>query len=100
MGHAGYSLAPTSVGYGLERFGALSHLDMQSLGGKTWPWNEGLESQLTRLALRPAAVAKLAALSDTLQTLRLAYYEDVPYRMVRLYRVGLTGLLLYSAPSL
>ena len=38
MAHAGHRLFPlrvtTFIGYGLERFGALRHLDMQSMCGE------------------------------------------------------------------
>ena len=89
-----------STSYGLERTGALSHLDMQSVCGNAGIHGKGLESQLTRLALQPAAVAKLAALSGTLQTLRLAYYEDVPYHIVRLHKYCMTVSQICGAPNL
>lgn len=75
-------MAPISTGLGLERFGALRHIDMESVCD-----DDVLHSALVspevrrqamypRIALQPAAVKQLAALSGTLQTLRLAIVED------------------------
>ena len=83
LAHAGPCLAPTSIPLGLARFSALGHLDMQSVcgeaplefEGKLYP---GLDRNLTRLALQPAAVKQLGVLAGILQTLRVVYYEDVP----------------------
>ena len=74
-------LKPMSTGLGLERFKALRHLDMQSVCGEAPvlfevpTYERRQEWRLSRLALPPAAVRQLTALSGSLQTLRLAYDE-------------------------
>ena len=100
LANAGPYQDPTSTGLGLERFGALRHLDMQSVCGEA-PLHFYLETQadklidkLHHLALQPAAVRQLAALSGTLQTLCLMYHEDLPDHMVRSCHAFVTRLLL------
>ena len=98
VAHAGPDLAPITISYGLERFGALCHLDMQSACGEDTLHIDGdpafdrrLDLKLKHLALQPAAVKELAALAGTLQTLRLVYIEDVPGYFVRLSRACMTS---------
>ena len=73
---------------------------MQSVCGEA-PLHFDLETQadklidkLHHLALQPAAVRQLAALSGTLQTLCLMYHEDLPDHMVRSCHAFVTRLLL------
>ena len=105
VAHAGFCSIPTFTGLGLERFGALRHLDLQSVCGGapvqlTPVFNGALEAELCRLALQPPAVEELANLAGTLETLRLVYCEDVPDPIVRLTRACLTALLLCCAPDI
>ena len=68
-----------------------------------------LEEKLKRLGLQQAHVKQLAALSITLQTLRLVYEEDVPKHTVRSWSAshpfvavltspGMQGHLCFAAP--
>ena len=96
VAHAGQRPAPTSM-LGLERFGALRLLDMQPVRSKARASFQvttfHVEEQRMRLAMQPAALKELTALSGNLQTLRLVYYEDVPNQTVSLLQASHAALL-------
>ena len=98
FGHAeSMTLAPASLDMGLERFGALCHLDLQSVCGTPVyfevpsfrPWQDPYRSRCT---FPRSAVRHLAALSGSLQTLRLQYDEGVRGQVTPIYVACLTAL--------
>ncbi len=75
-------MAPMSTALGLERFSALRQLDMQSVcdedaaHGALVLTTMRERARMPLLSLKPAAVRQLAALSGSLQKLRLGFIEN------------------------